>query len=122
MKTLLKFAAAATLTSAIALAAVTPSEARGGRTAAAVGIGIGAGVLAGAAIASANNGYYYNNGYYAEPGYAYGAYGPGYDGYAYEAAPVYVDPAPTYYYSRPYRGSRSGCGTSPASMNGGQPC
>ena len=117
MKTLLKFAAAATLTGAIALAAVTPSEARGGRNAAAIGIGIGAGVLAGAAIAGANNGYYYNNGYYGEPGYAYGAYGPGYDGYAYEAAPVYVEPQPTYYYSRRNRSNLHGCDQSPASPN-----
>jgi hypothetical protein len=117
MKTLFKFAVAATLTSAIAFAAVTPSQARNGRNAAAIGIGIGAGVLAGAAIANSNNGYYregYAPGYYAEPGYAYES------GYAYEAEPVYVEPAPTYY-SRPYRGSR-GCGSSPASMNGGQPC
>jgi hypothetical protein len=115
MKTFTKFAVAAVMTGAVALAAASPSEARGGRNTAAA-IGFGAGALVGAAAASSyNNGYYYG-----EPGYAYGG-GYAYDtGYAYE--PVY-EPAPVYYYnSRPYRGTRSGCGSSPASMNGGQPC
>jgi len=115
MKTIFRIAVAATLTSALALAAVTPSQARDGRNAA-VAIGVGAGVLAGAAIASSNG--YYGPGYYGAPGYAYGpAYDDGY--YAYEPAPVYA-PAPTYYYSGRQRSN--GCGTSPASMNGGQPC
>src|SRR5471030_3282728 len=105
MKTIFKLAVAATLTGALALAAATPSEARGGRNAA-LAIGVGAGVLAGAAIAS-------SNGYYGAPGYAYGpAYDAGY--YAYDPAPVYA-PAPTYYYSGRQRSN--GCGTSPASMN-----
>ena len=113
MKTALKFAGATVLAGALALAAISPSEARDGRNAAAA-IGFGAGALVGAAAVSANNGYYYGN-----PGYAYG---PGYyDDYAYEPAPVYVEPAPAYYYSRPYRGSQR-CGSSPGSMNGGQPC
>jgi len=77
MKTFMKYAVVAALTGAIALAAASPSEARGGRNAAAA-IGFGAGALVGAAAA-----YYYNN--------------------------------------RPYRSTR-GCGSSPASMNGGQPC
>ena len=91
MKTLMKYAAAVALTGALALAAATPSEARNGRNAAAIGFGVGA--VAGAAIAgSAYNGGYY--GYY-EPGYAYCAWlrlrlVRLYDGsYAYEPAPRY---------------------------------
>ena len=114
MKTLFKIAAAVALTGALALAAVTPSEARNGRNAAAA-IGFGAGALVGAAAASANNGYYYGN-----PGYAYGP-GPAYygDDYAYEPAPVYVEPAPTYYYSGGYRHRGQSCATSrsPGDMN-----
>ena len=74
MNTIFKYATAAALTGAIALAAATPSEARNGRNATAIGFGVGA--IAGAAIASSaySNGYY---GYYGEPGYAYG-YAPGY--------------------------------------------
>ena len=116
MKTFTKFAVAAVMAGAVALAAASPSEARGGRNAAI--IGFGAGAIAGAAIAGSayNNGYYYG-----EPGYAYGSgyYEPD---YAYEPAPMYVEPAPTYYQSRPYRGTRGGCGSSPGSMNGGQAC
>ncbi len=92
MKRLIKYTAAAALTGALALAAATPSEARNGRNAAAIGFGVGA--VAGAAIASsAYNGGYYGYGYYDEPayayspGYAYNSYG--YDGYAYEPAPRY---------------------------------
>ena len=67
MKTLMKYTAAMALTGALALAAATPSEARNGRNAAAIGFGVGA--VAGAAIAgSAYNGGYYG---YSEPGYAY---------------------------------------------------
>src|SRR5450631_1649842 len=110
MKTILRFTGAAVLTGALALAAVSPSQARDGRNAAAA-IGFGAGALVGAAAASANNGYYYG-----DPGYAY-APGPVYygDDYAYEPAPVYVEPAPTYYSGR-YRNGRT-CGQSPGSMN-----
>ena len=88
--TLIKYTAAVALTGAIALAAATPSEARNGRNAAAIGFGVGA--VAGAAIASSayNGGYY---GYYSEPAYAYSpgyVYEPyGYDGYAYAPAPRY---------------------------------
>ena len=114
MKTFTKFAVTAVMAGAVALAAASPSEARGGRNAAI--IGFGAGAIAGAAIAGSYNNGYYDRGYYADPGYAYDS------GYAYEPAPVYVEPAPTYYYSRPYRGTRSGCGSSPGSMNGGQSC
>jgi hypothetical protein len=92
MNRILKYAMAATLTGALALAAATPSEARGGRNAAAA-IGFGAGALLGAAVAG--------GGYYGGPGY----YGPGYYGpepyagpYAYEPAPVYVQPVPRRYY------------------------
>jgi hypothetical protein len=103
MRTLTKYTAAAVLTGAMALAAATPSEARNGRNAAAIGFGVGA--VAGAAIASSayNGGYY---GYYGEPAYAYApgyayepygyAYEPyGYYGYAYAPAPSY-----RYYYPR----------------------
>ena len=91
------------LASAVALAMATmatPSEARSGRNAAAIGAGV-AGFAIGAAVgsAAANRGYYYNEpyaAYYGEPGYAY--YGqPAYvDSYAYAPAPVYA-PAPRYY-------------------------
>ncbi|MGC1701875.1 MAG: hypothetical protein WA796_24645 [Pseudolabrys sp.] len=65
MNTIFKYATAAALTGA--LAAVSPSEARNGRNAAAIGFGVGA--VAGAVIAGSayNSGYY---GYYGEPGYA----------------------------------------------------
>ena len=78
MKTILKYATAVALTGALALAAATPSEARYGRNAAAIGFGVAA--VAGAAIASSayNNGYYYG-----DPGYGYAP------GYAYESGPVY---------------------------------
>lgn len=92
MKRFIKYTAAAALTGALALTAATPSEARNGRNAAAIGFGVGA--VAGAAIASsAYNGGYYGYGYYDEPayayspGYAYDSYG--YDSYAYEPAPRY---------------------------------
>lgn len=90
MKRFIKYTAAAVLTGALALAAATPSEARNGRNAAAIGFGVGA--LAGAAIASSayNGGYY---GYYDEPAYVYSpgyAYDPyGYDSYTYDPAPSY---------------------------------
>lgn len=90
MKRFIKYTAAAALTGALALTAATPSEARNGRNAAAIGFGVGA--VAGAAIASsAYNGGYYGYGYYDEPayspGYAYDSYD--YDSYAYEPAPRY---------------------------------
>ena len=111
MKTIFKYAAAVALTGALALAAATPSEARGGRNAAAA-IGFGAGALVGAAVAGSA----YNNGYY---GSGYG-YAPGYyDSYAYEPSPVYVEPAPRYYYSAPHYRSGENCTASPASGNFG---
>jgi hypothetical protein len=91
MKTLTKYTAAVVLTGMLALAA-TPSEARYGRNAAAIGFGVGA--VAGAAIASSayNHGYY---SYYDYPTYGYG-YAPGYvydtyayDSYGYAPAPWY---------------------------------
>ncbi len=109
MKPIFKYALAATLTGALALAAASPSEARDGRNAAAA-IGFGAGALFGAAVASsANSGYYgpgyaYGPDYYVEPGYAY-------EGYAYEPAPRYYRSGPRYY------GGTTNCGGSPASTN-----
>jgi hypothetical protein len=96
MKTWINYSAAVALAGVMALAAASPSEARNGRNAAAIGFGVGA--LAGAAIASSayNNGYY---GYY-EPGYAYApAYG--YDSYAYDS--YAYEPAPRYRYYRNWR-------------------
>jgi hypothetical protein len=121
MNRIVKYAAAASLTGALALAAATPSQAHGGRWGAAA-IGFGAGALIGAAAASAayNNGYYYyGDGYGYEPGYA------GY-AYDYDAGPGYVyAPGPTYYYgAQPYY-YRAGpsheqrCTSSPASSNFG---
>ena len=102
MKMLIKYTAAVALTGAIALAVATPSEARQGRNAAAIGFGVGA--IAGAAVASSayNGGYYGGYAYYDEPayayspGYVYDSYSPGYvydsygyDSYAYAPAPRY---------------------------------
>ena len=91
MKAISKFAAAAALTGALALAAA-PSQARwyghhGWHNGAGAAIGFGVGAVAGAAIASGayNNGYY---GYAYEPGYAYEA-GP-YDSYDYAPGPGYA--------------------------------
>jgi hypothetical protein len=103
MRTIFKYASTVALTGALALAAASPSEARNGRNAAAIGFGVGA--IAGAAIASSayNGGYY---GYYGHPGYGY-AYAPGYaydsypdDSYAYE--PAYIYAAPSYRYGYYY--------------------
>ena len=110
MKTIFKFAAAAALSGAVALAAATPSEARGGRNAAAAGVGFVAGALLGAA--TANSGYYGGPGYYGSGYYGPGpyGYGPGpYAGpYAYEPAPIYMQPAPRRYYRGDYGGQGYG--------------
>ena len=95
MRTIAKYAAAMALTGALAVAAVSPGEARSGRNAAAIGFGVGA--VAGAAIASSA----YNGGYYGfyDPGqfgYAY-APGYGYNAYAYEPGYAYVAPGYDYH-------------------------
>jgi hypothetical protein len=97
-----KIAAATAMTGALALALATPSEARNGRNAAAIG-GFAAGAVVGAAVASsANNGYYADRGYYDEPAYAYQpapSYyynDPGAPAYAYEPAPRYYRSGNTY--------------------------
>ena len=108
MKRVSKYAAAAVVTGALALAAATPSQARwyghhwhhDAGPAAAIGFGVGA--LVGAAAASN----YYGNGY---------AYGPDY-GYAYAPDAGYAYAAPGYGpYDNPHSGS--GCIQSPGSMN-----
>lgn len=98
--------------SAVALATATPSEARSGRNAAAIGAGI-AGFAVGTALgaaAASNSGYYgLSYGYYQEPAYgyyrepAYGYYGTpsyeGYSGYAYAPGPTrYYQGDPSSYY------------------------
>jgi hypothetical protein len=99
MKTILKFAAAATLAGALAAGMGSPAQARHGRNTAAA-IGFGAGALVGAAaVNAAHNGYYgprygaagpyaYGYGYYAEPGYGAYAYAP--DAYEYGSKPMCV--------------------------------
>lgn len=89
MRTIIKYASAATLAGALGLAMTTPSQARHWRHGGGGALG---GFIAGAAIgAVAANSYYgpgyYGPGYYA-PGYAYGP-GPYAGPYAYEPAPVY---------------------------------
>lgn len=93
MKTIMKFAAAAALTGALAMTMATPSQAHDGRIGAAVG-GFAAGAVVGAAAASAANGGYYGPAYY-DRGYAYGPTYVEEPGYAYEPAYAY-QPAPTY--------------------------
>jgi hypothetical protein len=99
MNRISKYAAAAALTGALALAAATPSQARwyghhGWHNGAGAAIGFGVGALAGAAIASGayDNGYY---GYDYAPGYAYEpapydsyAYAPAYNSYRNDGAPA----------------------------------
>jgi hypothetical protein len=96
MRKILKYAVATALTGALALAVVTPSEARHGRNAAIIG-GVAAATVFGlAAAANANasyNGYYVGPGYYYEPApYAYQG-GP-----VYQGAPVFVEPRNNYRY------------------------
>jgi hypothetical protein len=97
-----KPAVALGLAGALALAVASPSEARDGRNAAAIGAGV-AGLAIGAMIgsAAANSHYYgyqpygYYGGYGYAPGYATYRYAPtygysyapdyGYDGYAYDS-------------------------------------
>jgi len=98
MNRVMRYTAAAVLTGAVALAAATPSEARGGRNAALFG-GLAAGAIVGAAVAgAASDGYYYG-----DPGYAPGYYDSGYydPGYAY--GPVYAEPYDSYGYAPAYR-------------------
>ncbi len=99
MKTLSKYAVAAVLTGAFALAAATPSQARwhghggwhnGGAGAA---IGFGAGALLGATVAGAAYQGYYGYGYDDGAGYAY-APGP-YESYGDDFMPMRPGPTPT---------------------------
>jgi hypothetical protein len=95
---------------AMALAAATPSEARSGRNAAAIGAGV-AGFAVGAAVgaAAANSAYYGSSGYYGGPAYGYYSEPAYVDSYAYAPRRTYYggDPsgyyAPNYAYPRSYR-------------------
>lgn len=69
-KIVLAVATAATL-AVTALAAPAPAEARGGRIAAGVGLGLLGGAIAGAAIANSSGYYGPGYGYYGGPGYGY---------------------------------------------------
>jgi len=103
MNRIIKFAAAATMAGALAVGMSSPSQARHGRNAAAIG-GFAAGALVGAAAASAANGYYAPD-YYAPGPYAYEP------AYTYDYAPAYTyDYAPTYAYV-PRRDFNTGCTT-----------
>ena len=102
MKTIVKTGAVLGVVGILALAAMTPSEARPRWGWGAAAAGFAAGAFIGAAAANANA-YYYGDPYYAygyDPGYYYG--GPvvvaptyGYDAYGY--APGYYGPR---YYPR----------------------
>ncbi len=81
-KIVLAVGAAATV-AVTALAAPAPAEARGGRIAAGVGLGILGGAIAGAAIANSGGYYGPGYGYYGGPGYGY--------------APAYYGGAPCYW-------------------------
>jgi len=112
MRTIAKFATAAALVGAMAIA-TTPSQAEHGRNAAAA-IGFGAGALIGAAAANAAA----NNAYYG-PDYGPASYGGGYayePGYAYEEAPAY-EAAPTYEPAYAYEAPRQ-CWVSTDSTRG----
>jgi hypothetical protein len=93
------------LAGAMALAVATPSEARSGRNAAAIGAGVAGfavGTAVGAAAASANRGYYYGEpayGYYSEPAYV--------DTYAYAPRRSYYGGDPSGYYAPNYGYPRS---------------
>ena len=83
---------------ALALSFAAPASAapRG----AAIAAGVGAGIIAGAAIANANNGYYYSHPDYASaPAYGY---------YGYDTGPSYgfYDNGPAYHSHRWYQGRR----------------
>ena len=110
MRLLGKTAIVLGMAGAMALGSMTASEARGGRNAAARGVGFVAGAAIGAAAANANAGYYYGSAYgYDSYAYAPG-YSSGYDSYAYQpayAAPVYTPPSyygPVTTITRPYSG------------------
>jgi len=116
MNAIWKGTAAAAIIGTLALASVTPSEARN-RWIGPAAAGFAAGAIVGSAAAASSYGYYgpgyaygpaYNSYAYDAPVYgSYGSYGyaptyaptysygGAYDAYAYEAAPVYS--APTYY-------------------------
>ncbi|HEX3709997.1 MAG TPA: hypothetical protein VHV56_08920 [Pseudolabrys sp.] len=87
MKAIVKYAGAAALVGALALATAVPSQARHWHNGGAIIGGLAAGAIIGAAAANANNGYYYGPGPY---------YGDGPGPYAYQPGPVYAAPGPVY--------------------------
>jgi hypothetical protein len=114
MNTVLKYAGAATLTAALALAAAMPGNARDWQGGGAAAAGFAAGAVVGAAAASNA----YNGGYYYGGDYAYDS------GLAYDPGPAYAYDGP--YYGRSYQAYRSrswnhgngpGCDQSPASQD-----
>ena len=115
MNRFLKYAGAATLAGALAVAAATPGNAhdwRGGGAAAAAGFAAGAIVGAAATSSYYGDGYYYGD-YVYDPGYAYAPAPAYYDSYAY-------DPGPGYRYRGYYSNWDSqgpGCIQSPASRS-----
>lgn len=85
-----------TLATVATLAAVSaPAEARGGRNAAAIGLGIAAGAIAAGVAANSYNSYG-GPAYYGEPAYGYGG-------------PVYADPVygPAYERQRAFQRNHS---------------
>jgi len=109
MNTFLKYTLALGTAGAIALAAATPSEARGGRVAGAVAAGVVTGAVVGAAAASAYGpygyGYGYAPGYYDGGPYAYdsGYYDDGYAAYGYEPAYTYRNTRAPHYANPSWR-------------------
>jgi hypothetical protein len=91
------------LASALALAVATPSEARSGRNAAAIGAGI-AGFAVGTALGAAAASHYaygpygYYDGYTYAPAYTTYGYAPVYGGYAYDS--YAYSPGVTFYNRR----------------------
>ena len=109
MHKIAKYTAMAVVAGTTALVMATPSQARHGRNAAAIG-GFVAGAAIGAAVANSNNGYYASG-----PGYYYDE-----PAYAYEPEPTYYS-GPSYRYYAPRQGYGPRSGTCDSSL-GNQRC